>query len=187
MSHASMRMQAQADVVARFVLDIEAKDGIVQGPKNWKSLRDIAIGFVVASHVTTATALTWFLYLVSSHPDVEEKILKELKEFESTFAPSSSGDPGPVDQATRICQYAHALTYEALSKMQYLHAAVSETVRLYPSVPLVSCLSIHLQVFVSQTSFASFPHSIRYQHLLASLGDKVSSLEFLPHSSFDAK
>lgn len=127
---------AQADVVARFVLDIEAKDGIVQGPKNWKSLRDIAIGFVVASHVTTATALTWFLYLVSSHPDVEEKILKELKEFESTFAPSSSGDPGPVDQATRICQYAHALTYEALSKMQYLHAAVSETVRLYPSVPL---------------------------------------------------
>lgn len=39
----------------------------------------------------------------------------------------------------RVLEFAQRLKYESLSKMHYLHAAITEALRLYPVVPLVSC------------------------------------------------
>ena len=41
-------------------------------------LRDSIISFVLAGRDTTSAALTWFFWLLSSHPHVEEAIHKEI-------------------------------------------------------------------------------------------------------------
>ncbi|KAI3984810.1 hypothetical protein MKX01_039427 [Papaver californicum] len=72
-----------------------------------KSLRDV-LNFVIAGRDTTATTLSWFVYMMIVNPHVADKLL---------------------------AQFASLLTYDSLSKLSYLHAAITETVRLYPAVP----------------------------------------------------
>ncbi|XP_010255798.1 PREDICTED: cytochrome P450 86B1-like [Nelumbo nucifera] len=44
-------------------------------------LRDTALGFLFAGRDSTGTSLTWFLWLVSTTPRMEEKILDELMQL----------------------------------------------------------------------------------------------------------
>ncbi|KAI3771920.1 hypothetical protein L6452_03092 [Arctium lappa] len=80
-------------------------------------LRDIVISFILAGRDTTSSALTWFFWLLSSHPEVEQKILDELKTIRL-----SSGE--------------YFYSFDELRHMHYLHAAISEGLRLYPPVPV---------------------------------------------------
>eukprot|EP01048_Picozoa_sp_COSAG05_P003958 COSAG05_NODE_196_length_14546_cov_55.423548_3_plen_261_part_00 len=73
--------------------------------------------FLFAGHDTTASALSWALYLLSTNPEAETALLAEFREF------------GLIDAATAASQ----LSYELLMKMPYLAAVVKETLRLYPS------------------------------------------------------
>jgi cytochrome P450 len=34
--------------------------------------------FLVAGHETTSVALTWILFLLAKHPEIQEKLAKEL-------------------------------------------------------------------------------------------------------------
>lgn len=43
-----------------------------------KFLRDTILNFMIAGRDTTSSALTWFMWLVSTHPHVERKIRDEL-------------------------------------------------------------------------------------------------------------
>src|ERR1044071_4382035 len=43
-----------------------------------EQLRDEVMTIFVAGHETTANAMAWLLYLVSKHPDVEEKLMAEI-------------------------------------------------------------------------------------------------------------
>ncbi|KAG0536196.1 hypothetical protein BDA96_03G043600 [Sorghum bicolor] len=80
-------------------------------------LRDTTFNLMVAGRDTTSSALTWFFWLLTKHPDVEAKILEELRAH-----PPSSGADG------------HRTAAE-LKQLVYLHAALSESLRLYPPVP----------------------------------------------------
>ncbi|KAF7804669.1 cytochrome P450 94A1-like [Senna tora] len=73
---------------------------------------DIVISFILAGKDTTSAALTWFFWLLWKNPEEEEKIVKEIRE--------TSEAPG----------------YEEVKDMVYTHAALSESMRLYPPVPL---------------------------------------------------
>ncbi|CAL5323949.1 unnamed protein product [Camellia sinensis] len=84
-----------------------------------KFLRDTILNFMIAGRDTTSSALTWFLWLVSTHPDVEEKIREELK---STI---------PTEEANKWRLFG----VEEISKLVYLHGALCESLRLYPPVP----------------------------------------------------
>ncbi|CAA7391770.1 unnamed protein product [Spirodela intermedia] len=87
-------------------------------------LRDIILNFIIAGKDTTAGTLSWFIYLLCRHPPVEEKIFEEVKE--------AVGAKGGVS----VEEFAANVTEESLGKMTYLHAAITETLRLYPAVPL---------------------------------------------------
>ncbi|KAF8776441.1 hypothetical protein HU200_003143 [Digitaria exilis] len=109
-----------------------------------KSLRDVVLNFVIAGRDTTATTLSWFTYMAMTHPDVGEKLRRELCAFEAERAReegvalvpvAGAGDDDDVAFAARVAQFASLLSYDSLGKLVYLHACVTETLRLYPAVP----------------------------------------------------
>ncbi|ONI25155.1 hypothetical protein PRUPE_2G284800 [Prunus persica] len=97
---------------------------LASGQTDPKYFRDIIFSLFVAGKDTAASTLTWFIYMVCKHPDIQEKIAQEVREATNLKDNSS------------IDELADNLTEETLSKMQYLVAALTETSRLYPAVPL---------------------------------------------------
>ncbi|KAL2323466.1 hypothetical protein Fmac_027845 [Flemingia macrophylla] len=77
---------------------------------------DIIISFILAGRDTTSAALTWFFWLLSNHPRVEENVVREIVEMSESEA------------------YSHV--YDEVKDMVYTHAALCETMRLYPPVPV---------------------------------------------------
>ncbi|KAJ8441360.1 hypothetical protein Cgig2_024872 [Carnegiea gigantea] len=106
-----------------------------------KSLRDIVLNFVIAGRDTTATTLSWAIYMIMTHPHVAEKLYLELKSLETERAIEENvalvecDTEDSVSFNQRVSQFAQLLTYDALGKLYYLHAVVTETLRLYPAVP----------------------------------------------------
>ncbi|GAV68559.1 p450 domain-containing protein [Cephalotus follicularis] len=84
-----------------------------------KFLRDFVFSLVAAGGDTVSGALSWFIWLVATHPSVETKIIEEI---ESNF---------PQKQVGKL----RCFSSDELNKLVYLHATVHETLRLYPTVP----------------------------------------------------
>lgn len=76
-----------------------------------EAIRDMVISFIMAGRDTTSSALTWFFWLLTRHRDVEREVLREV----------AGGGAGH-----------HAAGGQG--KMRVLHAALCETMRLYPPV-----------------------------------------------------
>ncbi|GAA0172481.1 oxygenase [Lithospermum erythrorhizon] len=89
-----------------------------------KFLQQVALNFILAGRDTSSVALSWFFWLVSQTPHVDEKILSEL----CTVLLDTRGDVVSkwLDEP---------LDFEEVDRLTYLKAALSETLRLYPSVP----------------------------------------------------
>ncbi|KAL2469670.1 Cytochrome [Abeliophyllum distichum] len=87
-------------------------------------LQHVALNFILAGRDTSSVALSWFFWLVSLNPRVEEKILIEIC---TILMETRGGDITKwVDDP---------LVFEEVDQLIYLKAALSETLRLYPSVP----------------------------------------------------
>uniref|UniRef100_A0A7N0VF83 Cytochrome P450 n=1 Tax=Kalanchoe fedtschenkoi TaxID=63787 RepID=A0A7N0VF83_KALFE len=110
-----------ADLLSRFM---EVHGGSV------KFLRDVAISFILAGRDTSSSALTWFFWLISSRPEVVEKIRAELEHIRSRRG-NNGGQAGEI------------YSFDELREMHYLHAAITESMRLYPPVAVdtKACLS----------------------------------------------
>ncbi|KAK7391096.1 hypothetical protein VNO78_19452 [Psophocarpus tetragonolobus] len=106
----------KGDMLSRF---IELKE------TDPKYLRDISLSFILAGRDTTSVTLSWFLYQLCMHPHVQDKVAREIREATNVAAGST------------IDEVAARVTEENLEKMQYLHAALNETIRLHPAVPVV--------------------------------------------------
>jgi len=75
-------------------------------PAHRRKQRDQLLTFVLAGHETTAAALTWTLWMLANHPDLEEQVRQELT--------TRAGDT-PDD-------------------LPFLHATTQEALRLHPPV-----------------------------------------------------
>ncbi|KAL8503394.1 hypothetical protein ACS0TY_022217 [Phlomoides rotata] len=87
-------------------------------------LQEVALNFILAGRDTSSVALSWFFWLVTQNPNVEEKILTELC---SVLKESRGGDTAKWVE--------DPLDFEEIDRLIYLKAALSESLRLYPSVP----------------------------------------------------
>ncbi|KAI3818229.1 hypothetical protein L1987_12032 [Smallanthus sonchifolius] len=125
------------DILSRFIeLGKDPENNI-----NDKSLRDVVLNFVIAGRDTTATTLSWAIYMIMINDHVAEKLYAELKSFEQDRAEEDNvslksceaQDPESFDLRTK--QFAELMSYDTLGKLYYLHAVITETLRLYPAVP----------------------------------------------------
>ncbi|KAF2313327.1 hypothetical protein GH714_010379 [Hevea brasiliensis] len=89
-----------------------------------KFLQHVALNFILAGRDTSSVALSWFFWLMSQHPKVEEKILTEIC---SVLMETRGSDVSKWLE--------EPLVFEEVDRLIYLKAALSETLRLYPSVP----------------------------------------------------
>ncbi|MCD7472669.1 hypothetical protein HAX54_013970 [Datura stramonium] len=69
-------------------------------------LVDEAVNFILGGQDTLCSALTWFFWLVSSNPNVDKEIAREVREK------------------------------DGLSDMVYTHASIYESMRLFPPIPV---------------------------------------------------
>ncbi|KAL8556777.1 hypothetical protein ACS0TY_004298 [Phlomoides rotata] len=87
-------------------------------------LKQVVLNFILAGRDTSSVALSWFFWLIILNPRVEEKILHEIC---SVLMETRGGDTSKwIDDP---------LVFEEVDRLIYLKAALSETLRLYPSVP----------------------------------------------------
>ena len=77
-------------------------------PMTDEELRDELLTLLFAGHETTASALAWALYWIDYLPEVQDKLLHELKTLPDNADPS------------------------AISRLPYLNAVCCETLRIYP-------------------------------------------------------
>ena len=89
--------------------------------------------FMLAGYETTAVAITYCIYLVSKHPQVQQKLLQEVEKFK--------GKP----------------TYEQLVQFPYAAAVISEALRLLPPGSVTS----RQATADTQVNFPIFSHGAK--------------------------
>ena len=100
-----------------FHLLMEARDPDTRCPMPDAQLIDEVLTLIVAGHETTASSLNWCWYLISQHPEVEQRLWAELATLSD-----------PLD----------ALPFDDLAKFSYTRQILDETMRLYPAGWMVS-------------------------------------------------
>lgn len=136
------------DILSRFLVE-RKKD-----PEKMTDqyLRDIILNFILAGKDSTANTLSWFFYVLCKNPLIQVKIVEEIREV---FG-NNMKDNGNVDD------FVASITEEVLEKMHYLHATLTETLRLYPAVPVVLLPSIKLQHMDNQNQKKSIISTLLY-------------------------
>ncbi|MEV4625772.1 cytochrome P450 [Micromonospora sp. NPDC049523] len=100
------------DVLSRLIISTGQESDPRVGRER---LRDELVTLLLAGHETTASTLTWSLYLIDQHPQVWERMHAEAVEV--------LGDRPPV--------------YEDLRRLTYTAMVVEEVMRLFPPVWLL--------------------------------------------------
>ncbi|MBX3086601.1 MAG: cytochrome P450 [Anaerolineae bacterium] len=112
--------QAKSDSGDLLTMLLEARDENDQ-PMPEQQLQDEVMTLFVAGHETSANGLTWALYLLATHPEVEAKLRQEIKQVLGGRPP----------------------TIADLAQMPYGEMVVKETMRLYPPAGGVTREPIH--------------------------------------------
>ena len=127
--HTSISVEGKALIlVCQFIyLCRWRKKTFCQGFCKWaRPVQNIwEILFIYAGKDTTATTLSWLIYMLWSHPSLQDKVAQEVKEATK------------MSEIDNFAEFAASMNEETLGKMQNLHAAITETIRLYPPLPVV--------------------------------------------------
>ena len=110
----NLQGEGDPDLLSRFMAAMDEEDGggelaaMFPTPEaKRRLLRDVVVNFVLAGKDTTTSALTWFFWLLAANPRCERRVHDEVSR-------SPEGD---------------------VKRMRYLHATLTEAMRLYPPVP----------------------------------------------------
>ncbi|XP_050081729.1 cytochrome P450 4d2-like [Anopheles aquasalis] len=102
----------------RALLDTLLEARIDGKPLTDDDIREEVDTFTFAGHDTTASAMTFLLYNVAKHPEVQERLYEEiLDEIGSEFT---------------------EITLSTLNNLRYMDLVLKESLRLYPPVPMIA-------------------------------------------------
>jgi cytochrome P450 len=96
------------DLVSRFIEYAEANGERIDN----EELLDVVLNFIIAGRDTTACLLSWATYELTQHPELQERLYAEVRNF------STEQDGN-----------------RAVHDLPLLHAFIMETLRLHPPVP----------------------------------------------------
>ncbi|KAL3684940.1 hypothetical protein R1sor_002962 [Riccia sorocarpa] len=143
----SNKHQKKRDLLSRYIDAVE-KQPITANPS--KDIKDSVINFLLAGRDSSSVGLSWLIYSISSCPRAEKKIVEELRQMEAekratnweetnSAAGAEGLDSDALDQFPEgeIKDFVKLLDYDTVcNKLPYLRAAVHESLRLYPPVPV---------------------------------------------------
>ncbi|KAK9736116.1 Cytochrome P450 [Popillia japonica] len=95
------------------LLDV-SKDGKVL---TMEEMREEVDTFMFAGHDTTTSSISWTLFMLGLHHDIQEKVYQEI---------------------IQVCHVDTPLQFTDLSELKYLERVLKESLRLYPSVPTIA-------------------------------------------------
>ncbi|KAG8699115.1 hypothetical protein FRC09_006833 [Ceratobasidium sp. 395] len=97
-------------------------DHLVSSSDDREMIANELINLLLAARDTTASMLTFTVYLLAMHPEVMDRLRSEVLETVGETATP---------------------TYDQIKQMRYLRAVLNEVLRLFPSVPLNERASSH--------------------------------------------
>ncbi|CRK87607.1 CLUMA_CG001403, isoform A [Clunio marinus] len=100
------------------LLDLLLQSAVDGKPLTNADIREEVDTFMFEGHDTTTSGISFCLYNIAKYPEVQKKILEEIN--------SEAIDDDEV------------LSLQILNRLQYLELVIKESLRLYPSVPLIS-------------------------------------------------
>ncbi|CAE6440562.1 unnamed protein product [Rhizoctonia solani] len=124
-------------------------DHLIQFTDDISVIKDELINILVAARDTTASTLTFAVYVLAENPKIMAKLRSEILSHLGT-----SNHPTPED----------------FKEMKYLRAVINETLRLFPAVPVNERTAIKSTVFQSGgkkyyiPAGATMPYSVFHMH-----------------------
>lgn len=143
------------------LIEVSEKKGLLTDT----DIREEVDTFMFEGHDTTSAAISWAIFTLGSHPDVQEKVINELREI---FGDSDRD-----------------ATYDDLQKMKYMEQVIKETLRLYPSVPGI-CRKLDVDVRIKNytipagTSIPIIPYVIHRNPKIFPNPEEFNPDHFLP-------
>ncbi|XP_065220166.1 cytochrome P450 4C1-like [Planococcus citri] len=131
-------------------------------------IREEVDTFMFEGQDTTSVAITWALFMIACHEDVQEKLHEEIQQV---FGDSD-----------------REATYQDVQQLTYLEMVIKESLRLYPSVPyfsrlLTTDLKIDDYVIPRTTNVAVVPYLVHRNPEIYPDPEKFIPERFLPHLS----
>lgn len=120
------------------LLDVLLQSTIDGKPLSNEDIREEVDTFMFEGHDTTTSAISYTLYLLARHPEVQERAFKEIREVIG-------------DDKTK------AISMRDLGELKYLECIIKESLRLYPPVPMIGR---HLEedVMLGKSIISLFPN-----------------------------
>uniref|UniRef100_A0A6E8VBS0 Cytochrome P450 n=1 Tax=Anopheles coluzzii TaxID=1518534 RepID=A0A6E8VBS0_ANOCL len=110
----------------RALLDTLLEARIDGRPLTDEEIREEVDTFTFAGHDTTASAMTFILYNVAKHPEIQDRVYQEIvNEIGADFCELS---------LSAICLH----TLSALNNLHYMELVIKESLRLFPPVPVIA-------------------------------------------------
>lgn len=120
----SNTLSREKDIIALLVRDNSSASGKLDGHMSFETMRDQVMTFLGAGHDTTAVAVAWTLLLIAKHPDVQDKLRREIHEYMPfLFSPDTRNDIPRLAIADE-------------DRLPYLNNVCRESLRYIPSIPL---------------------------------------------------
>ncbi|XP_075157457.1 putative cytochrome P450 4d14 [Haematobia irritans] len=163
-------------------LDVLLQSTVGGKPLTDKDIREEVDTFMFEGHDTTTSAISHTLYLLSRHPEAQQKVFAEILQV------IGEDKNKPV-------------TMRELQDLKYLDAVIKEGLRLYPSVPVIGRVTeedveidkkiipanvhINLLIFAACRNPEYFPNPDAFEpeRFLTETSDKINPFAYVPFSA----
>ena len=107
-------------------LDLLLDHHLNGGDLSEEGIREEVDTFMFEGHDTTSMALSWIIFLLGHHPEIQEKLWPEIDALFEEIETTAKEDSTPLQ-----------IPLNKLKDLKYLDCVVKEGLRLFPSVPFI--------------------------------------------------